>query len=93
MPGGNDGLWLTGQLRTLYPTAAVVLATGVSTVPPKVSMQQGVLAYLVKPFQRQPLLDALRQGLQWHEDRMASGPMPEENAANLKDWLDELKDI
>src|ERR1039458_9033047 len=49
MPG-RDCIWLTGELRKRYPTMPVVLATGVSTVPPNVSMQAGVLAYLVKPF-------------------------------------------
>jgi len=37
MPG-RDGLWLTAELRRLYPMSAVVLATGVSSVPPHVSM-------------------------------------------------------
>ena len=42
MPG-PDGVWLTGELRRLFPLSAIVLATGVSTVPAKVSMQCGVL--------------------------------------------------
>ena len=29
MPG-HDGLWLTRQLRAQYPTAAIILATGVT---------------------------------------------------------------
>ena len=52
MPG-HDGLWLTSELRKRYPTTAVVLATGVSSVSPKISMQAGVLAYLIKPFTKQ----------------------------------------
>src|SRR4051794_16618287 len=51
MPG-KDGLWLTGELRSRFHSTAVVLATGVSTVPPRVSMQAGVMAYLVKPVTR-----------------------------------------
>ena len=43
MPG-HDGIWLTAELRKLYRKTAVVLATGVSTVAPGVSMQSGVLA-------------------------------------------------
>jgi DNA-binding NtrC family response regulator len=72
MPG-HDGLWLTRQLRAQYPTTAVILATGVTTVPPNVSMQAGVLAYLVKPFRRDALLDALDQALKWHEQAVSSG--------------------
>jgi CheY-like chemotaxis protein len=45
----RDGLWLTAEVRTRYRTTAVVLATSVSAIAPQVSMQAGVLAYLVKP--------------------------------------------
>jgi CheY-like chemotaxis protein len=92
MPG-RDGLWLTAELRKLYPMSAVVLATGVSSVPPKVSMQAGVLAYLVKPFTRQALLTSLATAVQWVDDTKASGPRPEDQGSNVTDWLDELKDL
>jgi DNA-binding NtrC family response regulator len=92
MPG-EDGLWLTGQIRNAYPMTAVVLATAVSTVAPSVSMQAGVMAYLVKPFSRVALLDALATALDWHERTKASGPRPEDVGDRLKDWLDSLEDI
>jgi DNA-binding NtrC family response regulator len=92
MPG-RDGLWLTAELRKLYPTTAVVLATGVSTVPPKVSMQAGVLAYLVKPFQRGSLLDALEQALDWHKETVEAGPRPEDSGDSLTEWLDKLDEF
>lgn len=92
MPG-RDGLWLTAELRKLYPMSAVVLATGVSSVPPKVSMQAGVLAYLVKPFTRQALLTSLATAVQWVDDTKASGPKAEDQGTNVTDWLDELKDL
>lgn len=85
MPG-HDGLWLTRQLRATYPTTAVILATGVETVPPRVSMQSGVLAYLVKPFRRDALLEALRQALEWHESAAASGPSALDSK-QFDDWL------
>lgn len=88
MPG-HDGLWLTRQLREHYPATAVVLATGVTTVPPNVSMQSGVLAYLVKPFRRETLLEALAQALKWHE-RAAAGEVRLQDAAALDRWLDDL---
>jgi FixJ family two-component response regulator len=69
---------------------AVILATGVSTVPPRVSMQSGVLAYLVKPFTRADALQALRQALEWHAKTVASGPNPHDTADRLKTWLEEL---
>lgn len=89
MPG-RDGLWLTRELRARYPTTAVVLATGVSDVPPSVSMQSGVLAYLVKPFRRELLLDVLAQALQWHHDAIAAGGH-HHDAATLEQWLDTLE--
>lgn len=92
MPG-RDGLWLTAELRRLYPLSAVVLATGVSSVPPRISMQAGVLAYLVKPFTRQALLDSLATGIKWVEDAKLHGPKAEDQGAALSDWLDELKEL
>lgn len=57
--GGNDGLWLTREIRTRFPSILVVLATGISTVPPALSMQAGVVAYLVKPFEREAVSRAI----------------------------------
>ena len=88
MPG-HDGLWLTRQLRTQYPTTAVVLATGVTSVPPSVSMQSGVLAYLVKPFRRATLLEALEQALKWHEQASAGQQPPDPKG--LDHWLNALE--
>lgn len=92
MPG-RDGLWLTAELRKLYPMSAVVLATGVSSVPPKVSMQAGVLAYLVKPFTRQALLTSLATAIQWVDNTRTHGAKAEDQGTNVTDWLDELKDL
>jgi DNA-binding NtrC family response regulator len=89
MPG-HDGLWLTRQLRTQYPATAIVLVTGITTVPPSMSMQAGVLAYLVKPFQRETLLEAVQQGVKWHEQAVASGDRTV-NTQDLDQWLDRLE--
>jgi FixJ family two-component response regulator len=80
-------------LRRLYPHTAVVLATGVTTVPPRVSMQAGVLAYLVKPFAKQALVQALTTAVQWVDDTQATGPRPEDQGQAVTDWLDQLRDI
>lgn len=92
MPG-RDGLWLTAELRKLYPMSAVVLATGVSSVSPRISMQAGVLAYLVKPFTRQSLLASLETAVRWVDDTRQHGPKPEDQGDKLHDWLDELKEL
>lgn len=89
MPG-HDGLWLTRQLRTQYPTTAIVLATGITTVPPNISMQSGVLAYLVKPFRREAVLDALRQALRWHELAVSAG-LERHDTDTVEQWLRSLE--
>jgi len=90
MPG-HDGLWLTAELRKRYRTTAIVLATSVSTVAPNVSMQAGVLAYLVKPFSHESVLRALETALAWHTDTVGTGPRPEDTPERLRQWLDSLK--
>ncbi len=72
MPG-RDGLWLTSEVRTRYPMTAVVLATSVSSVAPQVSMQVGVLGYLVKPFSQKSVNRALEAALAWHMTTAAGG--------------------
>lgn len=85
---GHDGLWLTRQIRARYPSTAVVLATGETSVPADVSMQAGVVAYLVKPFERGQVQHALSLVEQW--TRLSS----EERHAHhvdLDEWLDLLE--
>jgi CheY-like chemotaxis protein len=89
MPG-HDGLWLTAELRKRYRETAVVLATGVSTVAPGVSMQSGVLAYLVKPLSHLSVIEALKVALEWHTETVATGPLPEDTPDRLQEWLDSL---
>src|SRR5581483_26254 len=60
MPGPT-GLWLAGQIRTLSPHTAMVLATSDPTVPPTESMRRGVVAYILKPYQRQAVLRAVAE--------------------------------
>lgn len=89
MPG-RDGIWLTRRLRQLYPDVAVVLATSVTSVPPAVSMQCGVMAYLIKPLEKQKVVDALDTALRWHEHAVTAGTKPEDSGARLDQWLDAL---
>jgi len=87
----HDGLWLTAELRKRYPNTAVVLATQVSTVAPHISMQAGVLAYLVKPFRQESVIHALDAALAWHTGTVATGPRPEDTLERLQAWLDSLE--
>jgi DNA-binding NtrC family response regulator len=92
MPG-HDGLWLTAELRKRYLHTAVVLATSVATVAPNVSMQAGVLAYLVKPFNADAVKKALETAIAWHADTVRHGPREEDAADRLQAWLDSLESL
>lgn len=89
MPG-RGGLWLAAEIRKRHPDVAIVLATGVSTVPPAISLRTGVVAYLLKPFGRTEVLAAVGQGLAWHEQAVAGGPATGEAASQLQEWIDGL---
>lgn len=66
MPG-HDGLWLVEQLRRRHPDTAVIMTTGVQDLDAAVtSLRSGVVDYLVKPFGRERLRDALERGITWH---------------------------
>lgn len=64
MPGAN-GLWLAERVRDIAPSTAIVLATGDDTVPAFESLRKGVVAYVLKPFQREQLVRAVSAGVQW----------------------------
>ncbi len=92
MPG-EDGIWLTGQIRNTYPTTAVILATGVSSIAASTSMRAGVMAYLVKPFTAKALVDATNMAIEWHNNAAATGTKPEDVGDKLSEWLDSLEEF
>ena len=72
MPG-RDGLWLAQQIRQDAPETAVIMATGVRDVRAAVlSLRQGVIDYLEKPFGRVRLEEAVTRGLEWHRSACES---------------------
>ena len=91
MPG-EDGVWLTGQIRNTYPMTAVILVTGVTTIAPSTSMRKGVMAYLVKPFSAKALIAAAGAALRWVEDNKAAGAQADDVGDKLSAWLDSLED-
>ena len=85
MPG-HDGLWLVARLRERFPHVAIVLATAVDAVPPTISLQAGVVAYVLKPFQRDKLLAAVAEGVAWHKTAVARGDaLPHRDP--FEEWL------
>ena len=81
MPGAN-GLWLADRVRDVAPATAIVLATGDHNVPAFESLRKGVVAYVLKPFQRDQLIGAVSAGIEWsraaapREIRLAAGERP-----------------
>jgi two-component system chemotaxis response regulator CheY len=86
MPG-HGGLWLVERIRERFSAAAVVLATGVDSVPPSIGLQGGVTGYVVKPFDRARLLDAVKQGVHWHNTALANGAGQTATSDPVADWL------
>jgi DNA-binding NtrC family response regulator len=87
MPGGAGGLWLAEQIRTNAPNTAIVLVTGDRGIPPTESLRQGVVAYVVKPFKRDALLEVVHDAVEWtHAARAAA---KKEGRRAVDDWLKE----
>jgi response regulator RpfG family c-di-GMP phosphodiesterase len=66
MPG-HDGLWLAARIRQRYPETAVIISSGVhDTDVANETARQGVVDYLVKPFGRDRLREAVTRAVDWH---------------------------
>ena len=66
MPG-HGGVWLAGRLRERFPHAAIVMATAAHDMETAVaSLRNDVVDYLLKPFDRARLSEALTLARDWH---------------------------
>jgi len=64
---GRDGVWLASEIRRLYPHTAIIMATGQTDLDTVVaSLRNDVVDYLLKPFDRQRLGEALSLARDWH---------------------------
>lgn len=72
MPG-HDGMWLIGEIQKRYPTVAMLLASGDDSISPRVSLSQGVLEYLVKPFDPEAIIRSIVVGVRWHFEALHQG--------------------
>jgi response regulator RpfG family c-di-GMP phosphodiesterase len=90
MPG-RDGIWLAEQMRHDSPDTAIVMATGVQDVGAAVtSLRHGVIDYLMKPFGRDRLRDAVQRGVEWHVRAIASRAACADDCAARQARLDRL---
>src|SRR5688572_6128354 len=66
MPG-HDGVWMASQIREAFPTTAIVIATSLPDVETAIaSLRNDVVDYLIKPFDRTRLCEALTLARDWH---------------------------
>jgi response regulator RpfG family c-di-GMP phosphodiesterase len=64
---GKDGVWLAWRMRERHPQTAVILATALRDCESAVSnLRNDVVDYLLKPFDRFRLLEALSLARDWH---------------------------
>lgn len=83
MPG-HDGFWFLEQVQHRHPDIAVVLVTGVHDVDWALrGLQQGVVDYLLKPFDQRSLSRALENGMRQHRLRRADRLLRDQRAAEL----------
>ena len=71
MPG-QDGVWLAERIRDTYPTTAIVMATSLVDVEVAIAtLRNDVVDYLLKPFDRARLAEALSLARDWHMSALA----------------------
>lgn len=63
----HDGLWLIARIRAEFPAVAMILVTGDDSVPPRFTLQPGVVGYLVKPVDPELLVNTVCTGVAWHK--------------------------
>jgi DNA-binding NtrC family response regulator len=86
MPG-HDGTWLVEQIQKGYPAVAMLLATGDDQIPPRVSLSRGIQGYLVKPFTRDVVLNAVSDAIVWHN--VAAKQAAKQGGTDpIETWLD-----
>jgi putative nucleotidyltransferase with HDIG domain len=77
MPGEN-GVWLASQIRERFPRTAVIMATSAREVETAVaSLRSEAVDYLLKPFNRDRLAEALALGRDWHSASASSANLHE----------------
>jgi putative nucleotidyltransferase with HDIG domain len=67
LPGPTSGVWLAAQIRERHPDTAVIMAAALRSVDTAVaSLRNEAVDYLLKPFTRERLSEALALAREWH---------------------------
>ena len=73
MPGWS-GVWLAEQIRDRHPRTAIIMATAARDVETAIaSLRNQVVDYVLKPFDRTRLGEALALGRDWHSASASIG--------------------
>jgi putative two-component system response regulator len=74
----QDGVWLAWQLRSQFPQTAIIMATALRDCETAVStLRNDVVDYLLKPFERERVLESLRLGRDWRAAAAGSDDLHE----------------
>lgn len=62
----HDGFWLIERMQQEFPHVAIILSTADDAIPARLSLQPGVVGYLVKPIKRELLEQTVNDAVAWH---------------------------
>lgn len=83
MPG-EDGVWLARRLRERQKDVALIMCTGWQSFDAAVEgMRIGINDYLLKPFGRVELIEAVRRALRWRHERRRADEVRNDVAAAI----------
>jgi CheY-like chemotaxis protein len=95
----RSGLWLATQLRRQFPDTALVMMTGLGQQTLDASLENGAMASLSKPFNRQQLMTVLEHARDWRAEKATAGgrksakPTPEPSALQKTSRTDDVADL
>ncbi|HEY8550474.1 MAG TPA: response regulator [Vicinamibacterales bacterium] len=73
---GHDGHWLVSEIQRRDEAVAVIMVTGQREVGAAVSsLEHGFIDFLVKPFSRERLREAIDRGLLWRTTGARPAPV------------------
>lgn len=86
MPG-NDGLWLVAHLRSQFPKVGIVLATAVNEIPGTITLQSGVVGYLLKPLTAPKVRESVTRALEWRRAALERPAATADASDAFDEWL------